>query len=146
MDEDDDMLQAGSIPEIGGSLVGDRPGMFPGPNLGYVPTEEEQELLNKLQVADYLYTQYELQVIYQLFKDMFHNKLTHGIWRHIYVFAFLHVLYPNFNGIKLLKCTGNPKDVQVAVERFATLLDNEKQFGRISEQLQSEITGIFSYW
>lgn len=79
-----------------------------------VSDEDYEELLERLRVADFLYTEYSLEeVIYQLAKVMFSQSLTRG-----------------------------SKEAQKALERFTTFLEKEAEHGQISRSLEKKILDV----
>lgn len=79
-----------------------------------VSDEDYEELLERLRVADFLYTEYSLEeVIYQLAKVMFSQSLTRG-----------------------------SKEAQKALQRFTNFLEKEAEHGQISRSLEKKILDV----
>lgn len=75
--------------------------------------EDYEELLEKLRVADFLYTEYSLEeVIYQLSKIMFTQSLTRG-----------------------------SAEAQAALQKFTNFLETEAEEGHISRALEKKVLG-----
>lgn len=81
---------------------------------GVTLTEDDfEELLERLRVADFLYSEYSLEeVIYQLAKVVFSQSLARG-----------------------------SSDAQVALQRFVSFLEKEARLGQISRGLEKKIIG-----
>lgn len=76
--------------------------------------DDYQELLERLRVADYLYTEYSLEeVIYQLAKLMFSQSLTRG-----------------------------SSEAQEALQKFTGFLEAEAENGRISRSLEKKVLDV----
>ncbi|KAK9737870.1 hypothetical protein QE152_g10353 [Popillia japonica] len=83
-------------------------------NLNLKPNEPYDELLERLRVADFLYTEYSLEeVIYQLAKVMFTQSLTRG-----------------------------SLEAQQSLQKFTTFLENEAEQGRISRALEKKVLDV----
>lgn len=77
------------------------------------PDEDYDELLERLRVADFLYTEYSLEeVIYQLAKVMFTQSLTRG-----------------------------NAEAQQALQKFTRFLELEAEQGHISRALEKKVLG-----
>lgn len=77
--------------------------------------EEYDELLERLRLADFLYTEYSLEeVIYQLAKVMFTQSLTRG-----------------------------NAEAQKALQKFTGFLESEAEQGHISRALEKKVLGLF---
>lgn len=77
--------------------------------------EDYDELLERLRVADFLYTEYSLEeVIYQLAKVMFTQSLTRG-----------------------------NAEAQQALQKFTGFLESEAEQGHISRALEKKVLGKF---
>lgn len=75
--------------------------------------EDYDELLERLRVADFLYTEYSLEeVIYQLAKVMFTQSLTRG-----------------------------STEAQQALQKFTNFLEMEAEQGHISRALEKKVLG-----
>ncbi|KAG1682933.1 hypothetical protein GQR58_010466 [Nymphon striatum] len=117
---------------------------YPGRSSEYAPTEEEQELK---------------QEGGKVFQSLHVREIKHELWDKVHRYgkqeggkAFKRVHIPGMKYELWAKVreygkvtwkgnvfSGDVKDVQRAVERLATLVENEKQFGKISDELESEI-------
>lgn len=76
-------------------------------------SEDYQELLERLRLADFLYTEYSLEeVIYQLAKVIFTQSLSDG-----------------------------NVDAQTALTKFINFLEKEAEEGRISRALEKKVLG-----
>ncbi|KAI4460218.1 cytochrome b561/ferric reductase transmembrane [Holotrichia oblita] len=83
-------------------------------NLNLKQNEQYDELLERLRVADFLYTEYSLEeVIYQLAKVMFTQSLTRG-----------------------------SLEAQQSLQKFTTFLENEAEQGRISRALEKKVLDV----
>lgn len=79
--------------------------------------EDYEELLEKLRVADFLYTEYSLEeVIYQLSKIMFTQSLTRG-----------------------------SVEAQAALQKFTNFLETEAEEGHISRALEKKVLGWWRF-
>lgn len=75
--------------------------------------EDYEELLEKLRLADFLYTEYSLEeIIYQLSKIMFAQSLTRG-----------------------------SAEAQMALQKFTGFLETEAEAGHISRALEKKVLG-----
>lgn len=75
--------------------------------------EDYEELLEKLRLADFLYTEYSLEeIIYQLSKIMFAQSLTRG-----------------------------SAEAQSALQKFTGFLETEAEAGHISRALEKKVLG-----
>ncbi|XP_044727050.1 uncharacterized protein LOC123290787 [Chrysoperla carnea] len=83
-------------------------------NEDVISDEEYEVLLERLRVADFLYTQYSLEeVIYQLAKVMFSQSLTRG-----------------------------SAEAQEALQKFTTFLESETEQGHISRSLEKKVLDV----
>ncbi|XP_077300018.1 uncharacterized protein LOC143920884 isoform X2 [Arctopsyche grandis] len=79
-----------------------------------ISEEEYEELLERLRVADFLYTEYSLEeVIYQLAKVMFTQSLARG-----------------------------SSEAQLALQKFTNFLEMEAEQGRISRALEKKVLDV----
>lgn len=75
--------------------------------------DDYDQLLERLRIADFLYTEYSLEeVIYQLAKLMFSQSLTHG-----------------------------SAEAQQALQKFTNFLEAEASQGHISRALEKKVLG-----
>lgn len=83
------------------------------PKAEKIQDEDYDELLERLRLADFLYTEYSLEeVIYQLAKVMFTQSLTHG-----------------------------SAEAQQALQKFTNFLEAEAEQGHISRALEKKVLG-----
>lgn len=78
--------------------------------------DEYEELLERLRLADFLYTEYSLEeIIYQLAKVMFTQSLTKS-----------------------------SAEAQKALQKFTTFLETEAEQGHLSKALEKKVLGMTS--